>query len=90
MTDVQSINTNKHLPQSPFTGKNLLDDDILFWFLYSWLVHGERNVSDLGVFIVEKHEERGGEWKRKPCGTVQYRVYSLPYTVGLQNTDADM
>ncbi len=31
MTDssAQSINSSKHLPQSPFTGKFFLDDDIL-------------------------------------------------------------
>jgi hypothetical protein len=24
---------DKHLPQSPFTGQNILDDDILLWFV---------------------------------------------------------
>jgi hypothetical protein len=32
--------TDKHLPQSPFTDNFFLDDDILFWCLYSYLVHG--------------------------------------------------
>jgi hypothetical protein len=30
----QSINSNKHLPPNPFTGKLFLDD-ILLWCLYS-------------------------------------------------------
>ncbi len=29
------INSDKHLPQSPFTGQFFLDDDILLWCLYS-------------------------------------------------------
>ncbi len=31
----QSVNSDKHLPQSPSTGKNFLDNDILLWCLYS-------------------------------------------------------
>ncbi len=30
--------TDKHLPQSPFTGKIFLDDDILLWYIVN-LVH---------------------------------------------------
>ena len=32
---LQSINSDKHLPQSPFTGKFFLDDNLSLWFLYS-------------------------------------------------------
>jgi hypothetical protein len=33
MTDC--ISSEKHLPQSPYTGQLFLDDDILLWRLYS-------------------------------------------------------
>ncbi len=39
---LQSINSDKHLPQSPFTGKFFLDDNLSLWFLYSYSVHGLR------------------------------------------------
>ncbi len=32
---LQSINSDKHLPKSPFTGKFFLDYILLLWFLYS-------------------------------------------------------
>ncbi len=32
---LQSINSDKHLPQDLFTGQFFLDDDILLWCLYS-------------------------------------------------------
>ncbi len=32
--------TDKHLPQIPCTGQFFLDDDILLWCLYIYLVHG--------------------------------------------------
>ncbi len=32
---LQSINSDKHLPQSPFTGSTFLDDDILLWYVFS-------------------------------------------------------
>ncbi len=32
---LRSINSDEHLPQSPFTSKFFGDDDILLWFLYS-------------------------------------------------------
>ncbi len=38
---LQSINSDKHLPQSPLQS-NFFDDDILLWCLYSLLVHGYR------------------------------------------------
>jgi hypothetical protein len=36
---LQSINSAKHLPQSPFAGQFFSVDDILLWCLYSQLVH---------------------------------------------------
>ncbi len=35
---LQTINSDKHLPLSPYTDH--LDDNILLWCLYSYLVHG--------------------------------------------------
>jgi hypothetical protein len=32
---LQSLNCDKHLPQSPFTGNFFLDDNLSLWFLYS-------------------------------------------------------
>jgi hypothetical protein len=39
---LQSINSDKHLLQSPCTGKFFLDDNLSLWFLYSKLVDGLR------------------------------------------------
>ncbi len=43
---LQSLNSDKHLPQSPFTVK-FFYDDILTWCLFSKLVHGENTRSEI-------------------------------------------
>jgi hypothetical protein len=35
---LQSLHSDKHLPQSPFTGKFFLDGNLSLWFPYSYII----------------------------------------------------
>jgi hypothetical protein len=70
MTDwhLQSINSDKHLPQNPFTD-HFLDDDILLWCLYK-LVHESDSlwflVIDINLKIVNDVQVLGASVRARP------------------------
>ncbi len=73
---LQSLNSDKHLPQSPSTGQFFLDDDILLWCLYCKLVHAVRE-----SFYVVSVALQAKAYKLRSVDDKKGELYNLKYTL---------